>query len=198
MRVFVRVCPCVCREHVAIQGVLWGARDGATRTESHQRLAHERWCHFAGSSLPLPRDHPPVCACVCVHMPLPRPHRSAYHPGGSSTSWVVIGVLVAKSIGSTSKGAPYSRWRVSDLAGSDAQIALFGDAHKEHYSEVGYWARPFHTRVVVVVYLCVCVRGCVCCCSAAGWLCWLPMCCCRDRQAVCQASRRLRVAGRKV
>jgi hypothetical protein len=28
------------------------------------------------------------------------------------------------------------RWRVSDLAGSDAQIALFGEAHKEHYAEV--------------------------------------------------------------
>jgi hypothetical protein len=45
-------------------------------------------------------------------------------------------VLVQKSIGSSSSGAPYSRWRLSDLAGNDAWVALFGEAHREHYAEV--------------------------------------------------------------
>jgi hypothetical protein len=52
---------------------------------------------------------------------------------------VVVGVLVQKAIGSTSAGAPYSRWRLSDLAGADVWLALFGDAHREHYAEVGGW-----------------------------------------------------------
>lgn len=143
------------------------------------------------------------------------------HMASDGSSWVVIGVLVSKQIGTTSKGAPYSRceqssilsrsrwrsepglahaavaqlcavdvcqckhgvcfyqeanlicwlwqpnaaptaavhacfpiamycamlccvmlcraacrWRVSDLGGSDAQVALFGEAHKDHYAEV--------------------------------------------------------------
>ncbi|WIA39707.1 hypothetical protein OEZ86_005770 [Tetradesmus obliquus] len=53
----------------------------------------------------------------------------------ANAAWVVVGVLVQKSIGSTSAGAPYSRWRLSDLSGSDTWLALFGDAHKEHYAE---------------------------------------------------------------
>jgi hypothetical protein len=28
---------------------------------------------------------------------------------------------------------------VSDLGGSDAQVALFGEAHKDHYSQVRGW-----------------------------------------------------------
>jgi hypothetical protein len=35
------------------------------------------------------------------------------------------------------------RWRVSDLGGSDAQIALFGEAHKEHYSQVRQQPKAF-------------------------------------------------------
>ncbi|KAF6259826.1 hypothetical protein COO60DRAFT_1638031 [Scenedesmus sp. NREL 46B-D3] len=57
------------------------------------------------------------------------------HAAPADAAWVVVGVLVHKSIGSTSQGAPYSRWKLSDLAGSDAWLALFGDAHKDHYAE---------------------------------------------------------------
>jgi tRNA G46 methylase TrmB len=59
------------------------------------------------------------------------------HVAPANSAWVVVGVLVQKSIGSTSQGAPYSRWKLSDLAGSDTWVALFGNAHKEHYAEVG-------------------------------------------------------------
>ncbi|KAF8058919.1 mcm10 [Scenedesmus sp. PABB004] len=57
-----------------------------------------------------------------------------YHAPPDGAGWVTVGVLVAKAFGTTSAGAPYSRWRLSDLSGADAWVALFGDAHKDHYA----------------------------------------------------------------
>lgn len=65
------------------------------------------------------------------------------HSPPSGQHWVVIGVLVSKSISTTSSGSPYSRWRISDLTGSDTWVSLFGDAHKDYYAEV----RQIVTRV---------------------------------------------------
>lgn len=54
----------------------------------------------------------------------------------STEPWVTVGVLVEKTAAEASTGAMFSKWRMADLQGTEVVVMMFGEAHKEQYTEV--------------------------------------------------------------
>lgn len=82
----------------------------------------------------------------------------------------------------------YCRWRVSDLRGSDAWIALFGDAHKDHYAEVG------RMHCTGAWLQCCSAAVLLCCCAAAAA--FRSRCMCAGQPCQRTAHVRLRARAR--
>lgn len=54
---------------------------------------------------------------------------------GEEGPWATIGVISEKHAAQTSKGQPYSRWRISDLNDGEMTVFLWSSAHQEHWKE---------------------------------------------------------------
>ncbi|KAL6749813.1 hypothetical protein V8C86DRAFT_3144665, partial [Haematococcus lacustris] len=59
----------------------------------------------------------------------------AAHTRAPPPSWTTLGVIASKVQAEGKTGSMYSRWQLSDLAGTSITLFLFGQAHKELYKE---------------------------------------------------------------
>lgn len=54
-----------------------------------------------------------------------------------SDNWAVIAALAQRHPGQTARGGGYSRWVLSDLDDHTVTLMLWGEAHAEHWKQMG-------------------------------------------------------------